>query len=321
MRIKYLTLVLVSSVFCVHGQTLLTTASVQLNPSTDGYSRQLPTWSGGMLLVVEKDGTSTPVIHSFDLSGAEITPIVLTIPGWEAIHIAGIARGADGAYAIIGRAVNQDRPGAGFITCVSPDRQTVKTVQPYPYVPHMVTIARDGSVWTVGAETVNGVENNPAVNKSHGLVRHFDTNGTQIGSFIPRSEVFHGKWLGLPQGDLVSNGDRIGWYARLAQQYTELTSDGKVTTYPGIVPPESNPYVFGLALFDNGDVIASVPVGRSGEQKPSLYRLDRFRGVWKAIATPANAMPSIRGSDGKQLVLKGAAQGIYQLVAVSDGGL
>lgn len=304
--------VVVLGIFSLPGQTL------ELSPSADAYIRQMPTWSGGALIVVENDLSATPVIHSFDRFGVEMAPIAFTIAGLKSIHVERVVRGVNGEYAVVGRAINEGRVGAGFISWISPDRQTVKTAQLFPYVPHMVTIAPDGTIWTVGAETVNGVENDPAVNRSHGVVRHFDTNGAQIGSFIPRSEVFHGKWLGLPQGEMASNGDRIGWYARIAQQYTEVTFDGKVTAYPGICPPESHWLVTGLALMENGDVIASAALDEPRVHKAALYRLDRTTGTWGSIPTPANASPVVRGSDGRQVMFKGKGQRAYQLVSMDE---
>jgi len=80
--------------------------------------------------------------------------------------------------------------------------------------------------------------------------------------------------------------------------------------YPGMFPPESDSYVFGLALLDSGDVIASTL------QPNALYRLDKTSRTWTAIPPPANARPNIRGSDGKQVMLAGKENGMYQLVSV-----
>jgi hypothetical protein len=305
------------------GQTLMPTGSLRISPSAEALLQQVgrsPTWSGDALISVEKNLSAAPVIHSFDASGVEIAPITVTIPGAKTVYIDAVVRGADGAYAVVGGAFDQDvrdHGAKGFVTWISPDRQTVKTGRPFPYYPHMVTIAPDGSIWTVGAETVNGVEKDPAVNRSHGVVRHFDTRGAQIGSFIPRSQVFGGKWLGIPQGDMVSNGDRVGWYARIAQQYTEVTFDGKVTTYAGIFPSESHSLVFGLALMDDGEVTATVPVSEPGAGA-AVYRLDRTSRAWTLMPTPAHAKPYILGSDGKRVMFQGTTWGTYQLISISE---
>jgi hypothetical protein len=99
-----------------------------------------------------------------------------------------------------------DREGhrKGFMSWVGPDRKTIQTAQPAPYSPFLATIAPDGTIWTAGLEVgPNGFEKDPAVNFSHGVIRHFDKNLSQVGSFVPRSEVFGGKRLGFSSGYMV----------------------------------------------------------------------------------------------------------------------
>jgi hypothetical protein len=177
----------------------------------------------------------------------------------------------------------------------------------------MVTEAPDGTVWTEGAETVDGLETDPAVNPNRGVIRRFDKSGVQIGSFLPRSSVFpDGKWMGLPQGEMASNKDRIGWYARIAQQYVEITYEGAVRVYAGFAPPMSEPRITNLVLLDSGEVVAGASAKRGGN---FLYRLDRSSGAWMPVEVPgAPITPQLYGGDHDQLALWASDAATFKIV-------
>src|SRR5208283_2088732 len=80
-------------------------------------------------------------------------------------------------------------------------------------------------------------------------------------SIVPRSEV--GKWPGL-SGFMVSSKDRIGWYARSAQLYYEVTFDGKATRFSGIASPGDRTSVHALALTDDNQVFVGASQLRKG---------------------------------------------------------
>jgi hypothetical protein len=271
--------------------------------SSDFAGSRVPVWTNGVLTLVEKNDTTTPVIHLFDETGIELSPMAFSIPDANATRVERLARGNDGAYAVVGSSFDQAGHGGGFVAWISPDRRVVKIVRPYPYVPNLVTIAADGTIWTQGAEMVNGVENHPDVNRNHGVIRHFDTNGEQIGEFLPRTSLFDGKWMGLPQGMLASNGDRLGWYARVAKQYFEMTFDGKVTNYGGVVPTNSKQIPATLVITDSGEAVVSL---LANDYSTALYRLDRAAGRWLPLDLPGPDENKPRllllGGDGNRLV-------------------
>jgi hypothetical protein len=295
----------------LYGQTLKATGTARVGAL---YSDRQPLWTRGALVSVESNKTRVPVIHAFDDAGRELSPIAFTIPGATLIQVLGVSRGSDGAAGLVGRAFNRDSREGGFISWISPDHQTVKTIQPAPYMPFLVTIAPDGTIWTLGTELVNEVENDPGVNPAHGVIRQFSTNGTQLSSFLPRSDVFGGKWLGLPNGFLVSNKERVGWYARSAQEYLEMTFDGKVTRFSGFAPPKSTLYITGLAITDDNEVFASALQSGRAVHKTGLYRLDRGSGTWiPLVPPPGTEGASILGSDANRLVLRGTDTSTYEL--------
>jgi hypothetical protein len=280
------------------GQSLSPISEVKLNFN---YRAPFPVWTGGAIVGYENNFTRTPVIHSYDAEGTEMQPIAFSLPGAAKVVISGVARSADGSYAVAGSSWDSSGRSGGFITWISADRQTLRTVRPFPYIPDMIAIAPDGSIWTVGAERVNGTENDPAVNRSHGVVRHFSASGIQLADFIPRRQLFSGRAMG--QGIVASNHDRIGWYAIVEQRYVEVTFDGKVAAYPGIAPPGSDWQVNGVALLDDGGVIASARA-HNATSGSALYRLDRSTKTWVAMNAPeGESQPIVLGSDGSRILL------------------
>lgn len=275
----------------------------------DLHSNLMPTWTGGALVAIENQNAPSPIIHMYDETGQEMLPIAFSIPGAQAIHIQGCSRGSDGTFAVAGWIAGQDlRPKEGFLSLVGPDHRTIQTTRPAPYFPASVTIAPDGTLWTMGAEMVNGNPAAPGLDPRHGLIRHFDKNGSQTGSFVSRSEI--GKWPGFG-GFMVSTKDRVGWYPRSAQLYYEVTFEGKVTRFPGIASPGDRTSVLALALTDDNQAFA----GASHRKGSQLYRLDRTSGAWVPIAAPAGttlALPSgatsgpmLFGGDGNRLAFQG----------------
>jgi hypothetical protein len=132
------------------GQTFSPAGRAQV---IDIHTDLVPTWTGGALIAIENQNAATPIIHMYDETGQEMLPIAFSIPGAQAIHIQGFSRGSDGTFAVAGWIAGQDlRPKEGFLSLVSPDHRTIQTTRPAPYFPAAVTIAPDGTLWTMGAE-------------------------------------------------------------------------------------------------------------------------------------------------------------------------
>jgi len=290
-------------------------------------SNRVPIWTGGALVSIENNNTGRPIIHSFDETGQETLPISLSIPGAQTVQIAGVSRRSDGACALAGWTIDRKGHRKGFLTWVGSDRR-IQTAQPAPYSPFLATLAPDRTIWTVGLEVgPDGFEKDPAVNFSHGVIRHFDKNGNQVGSFVPRSGVFGGKRLGFSSGFLVSNKDRVGWYARIGQEYYEVTFDGKVTRFAGVAPPLDTLYVNGLALTDDNEVFVAVGQFKKGSH---LLRLDRNSGKWVPTEPPSGTVwmaepgmtfgPELLGGDGNRLTFRGYESGNYQIKFFHVGG-
>lgn len=301
----------------IFAQRLVLTGGAQTPFAYSERGDFFPVWTGGVLLDVGNNDSAAPVIHVFDETGQESTPIAVTIPGDGRIRIDHIARGADGAYAFTSYTFSRTPRAAtgGFVAWIPPDHQTINRINTGLYVPFMVTIAPDGTLWTVGAEMKDGRR---AGDSSQHLIRHFDTKGTELGSFVPLSSFADGRGAGLTYGLIVSNKDRVGWYALHAQQYFEVTFDGKISSFAGIDAPMSATHVMGLALTDNGDVVVStvsVKTSLSGTKrgKAGIFHLDRSSGAWVPLTMPSSVpqIPSwsrIYGADGNRIAVAGAGR-------------
>jgi hypothetical protein len=278
---------------------------------------RVPLWSGGFLVPIENNGLDAPALHFIGDTGVEAQPLVFSIPGASSTLIDGVARGSDGTWVVCGRAHDREGKGGGFISWLSPDRQNVTTIRSYPYNAEEITIAPDGTTWTQGIEVVSG---NDWVGSDHGVIRRFDKSGKLMGQYIPRNSIPEVS-LGLQEGKLATNKDRVGWYVNHSHEYFELTYDGdkvsRPVSYPGIAPRVEPPsaWITGMAMMDNGDVYISAQ-RRDELPVDQLYRLDRVKRTWIPVPAPTfpdgtpNNGPLILGGDGERLALFGGPQSV-----------
>jgi hypothetical protein len=104
-----------------------------------------------------------PVIYIFDAQGARARTLRLAIPGGNVIRVGGAAHGADGSVAVCGSFGEhyptppgslgfQSTNGGAYLALFGADNSMPRIVRTDPYEPFGVTVAPDGTVWTMGAE-------------------------------------------------------------------------------------------------------------------------------------------------------------------------
>lgn len=291
-------------------QTLSESETVKLGYTLSG---KLPTWSGGYLISIEHDGLPVQTIHTMDATGLEHTPILFTIPGSNTMRIEDTAVAGDGTFVICGQAYDQKGSGSGFVSWVSPDGKTLKTVRLFPYVAYHMAVDSDGTTWLQGQEVVNLEYTDPVINREHGVIRHFDRDGKEIGMYIPRSKI-PGVKQGLVLGRMAASNGRIGWYADIAHVYYELSPDGAAVSYPGFAASNSKWNVKGLAITANGDAIASAEQNLGqGKRSKHMFRLDRSKRAWVELTLPAGTsitQPHLLGGDGNRLAMFAGASAV-----------
>ncbi len=244
----------------------------------------IPIWNGGGLAILPRDSVATATIRFIGLTGGESTPISFTLPGASSIKIFSAAQAQDGWTVLSGMAYDREGRGGGFVSIISSDRQSVTTIQAFPYCPYFARFSPDGSVWTLGIEMIKANPDAKAIQQDHALVRHFDREGKKIGSYIPKNGLSEIPAFALVN-DVMSGlfmvcKDRVGWYASRAGRYFELSPTGLLTQYPGIPnSPDSDP-VSGMALTDSGATMVSAN---------RVYSLDRKSRTWSVVTLPGGS--------------------------------
>ena len=143
------------------------------------------------------------------------------------------------------------------------------------------------------------------MSEQKGVIRHFDTEGKEIGAFLPRSEVQDQAMI--MSGYLAAARDRVGWYSgpRIgsgSQIFVEVSNTGAVTKF---VSPllAAHERVSGLAVTDDGG--SYITTLQKSDWK--LYRANAETHAWTELSPPDDLLgvhAAIYGGDGNALVFK-----------------
>jgi hypothetical protein len=276
----------------------------------------VPYWSGNAVVAISDNRTAAPVVRVFGEDGAPIAAIAIRIPGFTLVEVRRAAHGITGVTAICGAARNDNGGVTGFLAVSSGGSEVDRLIRTEPYSPTAVAVAPDGTIWMKGVEYVP-VQRVP--NKTNtGIIRHFDAEGKQIGSYLPQSGLtIHDMFGGVDY--LAANVKRVGWYrGSLATTYVEVVG-GQIEKYPA-VPPKASANgeatagqvseVTRLAITDDDQVFVTRTVnGRN----PELFVLDRVTKLWNFVPTPEGGGPPeatswLMGGSGATLVFQTTEQ-------------
>lgn len=266
-------------------------------------------WSHGAFLYKES-GTYPPAFYTLDREGNWIYSATFRGPNGAHVSSYDYDRGTDGSIVLSG-AYSSDQGAVPFLAWSSADGKTQRLVPTTPYFPYMLSVAPDGTVWTIGYEMINWDSKAPGLDPEAGVLRHFDASGGLLGSALPRSrfktpyESFR-----LASGLLVAKGDRLGWYAPRegSGQYVEVsTATMAVQSYPGLQPtPSRCDMAVGLAVSDSG--VVTVQIEDRSPLARTTYSFDRATSKWVPLQVPAiggyNFTPRLVGSDGESRVFQ-----------------
>jgi hypothetical protein len=297
--------------------------NMPVNPPAVVPECERPAWSEGAFVRCEVDGVSSPTIHSVDLAG-EDSLIVFSLPNARIIHVESIARGRNNALAIVGDAFDQNGHRGEFIAWVSPDRLTINALRTTGYIPRLVSLAPDGTIWTIGWERSDPNNELSRLNPDARVLRHFDTSGKLLDSFLPQRSIRTSRIdLTSNLGYLVSTSAGIGWYQGSGPYYELTFSDSRIVQYPGI-PKHQHEYAVGLSLTETGSVFLGTAVYGDSElpRGYQLYELDRIRANWMLCTLPSGgygAGRSVRflGGDGHDTLMFAAAKNGVGLALVA----
>lgn len=188
-----------------------------------------------------------------------------------------------------------------FLAHLTDDGQA-QIIRTNPYGPEYLTVAPDGTLWTVGY----GLDSNSRVDLTLDSLRHFDSSSKLMASAIPANSV---GILRVEQGYLYFYQGRLGWYSPsmgsqkgadrrpLPEAYVEISATD-TTALHSIPAAPRNPgeYVFGFALTPGGRVFVEMyhPNG-----PPTLYELDRSENRWVLAEAPRDQKGHMSQLEGK----------------------
>jgi hypothetical protein len=282
-----------------------------------GGSKGIPIWSGGAFVTLDLplpppalDAATSPVPTIYVSNQEETTTTQIRIPDAVWMQNRGIARGNDGTLAVCGQAKDSAGQFWSYLAIFSPNAKAPIVVHTDPYHPTALTIAPDGTIWTMGVDWTKNEGGQYTYMKSDrdGILRHFNRTGVLLGTALPQSgfkmkEVVMGSWI-------ASSSQRVGWcqYTGVGagtgptdRSYFEVSADGAVSKTP--LPP-----------FSEGETIDSVAITESGAVLLSksrhgtdaqLYALDRKNGAWQLVHFPTQGFEGtgyvMLGSTGNQV--------------------
>src|SRR5665213_371628 len=238
----------ISCVALARAQTIRSIGDMTLQ-SYDLGRHRIPSWSSEALVVIDNDRTVSPIVRLFDREGRESQPFAISVPGANTVGLRSVAHGPDGMLVFVGFAIDEDSGNdkarvADFLGIVSADRSKQVVVRTNPYVPRAVVIAPDKTIWTAGQEKTDDAKRDP------GAVRHYDTQGKEIGSFIPQSSVHVG--ASKLEDNLAFGDGHLGWYPAFGTVYFEIFPDGVVRQFPALSSSGAYQFITKLAITNSG---------------------------------------------------------------------
>jgi hypothetical protein len=189
-------------------------------------------------------------------SGQTQHTVPFSIPGALSMLVYDEDHGVDGTLWISGSASDPGGRTTGFVAWISADNTNSLIIRTGPYRPTRIAVASDGTLCTVGSETIRTPSPNAAV------IRHFDKSGHTLTSLIQQSTISRVANLERPFNSLQASKDRIAWYcADLVStgRYVEISLDGTLLTDISVRMP-SSPLKYtmtGFAFNDQGDAFLS----------------------------------------------------------------
>ncbi|MBI1788858.1 MAG: hypothetical protein HYR60_15065 [Acidobacteria bacterium] len=253
-------------------------------------------WAWGRLVGVEENESNEPLLYAIR-SDEPPERIRFAIPGSGFTRVYDVAAGPDGTVALSGSAYSADGKAGTFVAWIAPDRKSQTVSRTWPYVPFKLTLAADGSIWTVG-----WILPPPGINagSQNNVLKRFDKTGRERSTFTLRARPRPDSRDAVMSSELRASGDRIGWLTN-GMEYIELSLGGRELDRfeaPAVPRPSD---VLSLALSVDNEVV----IGTVGGGKWNIWALDRERRAWIPSSVSGSEEPALgrlRGFDGPSLV-------------------
>jgi hypothetical protein len=285
---------------------------ISLDPMVDPSRGLMKFRYGAFLYAYTPPGSLPPTFHVLGTDGNLISSVTLAVPEVSSYFFTDFDRSPDGTIIFAGGSWSTFGEGSPFLVWLSPDGQRQNVVSTAPYFPRSVSVAPDGTLWTLGFQMINHSTKDSGVDQGAGVLRHFDKSGKLLQSVLPQSEFRTRKQLArISFGRIFATADRLYWFTSGSDEvsYAEIsTSTFAEQTDPG-VPISSAPdvrndmrQIQGIGITDNGTVYLSL-IGY-----PVIYVRDPARAQWLPVQITSDVkmrgQPRLIGANGNKLLFQ-----------------
>jgi hypothetical protein len=256
----------------------------------------VPEWNGSLLVGCDQCQSWGPILFTVDRQGRR-DEVVFELPGSGFVNVDGMSSGPDGALAVVGYALSDDSRIARFIAWISPDRKRQIVTRVGPFRPYKVTVAPDGTIWTVGPVKAGDTTDDLYPN----VLRHYEPSGRLLATATVKARPFLASAEVAAGSNLLASSDRIGWLT-YGCEYIEFSfSAMEMGRYNCPLGAVNSFDVDGIGLSAEDDVVVG------GRPKPPFapLELNRITRTWDPVPVPADAARSwhrVIGFDGLSLV-------------------
>ena len=153
-------------------------------PAPYNFTERYPHFTWGAMVGVESNRTATPRIVSAPF-GKSLDTKVFTIPGADTIVVESASTGPSGGLAVCGTAYDSTGKASGFLGLLGRGDADFRVIRLYPYFPHTLAVASDGSIWTSGDEMIDSDPHAPGLSPQLATLRHFDSLGKLLQGLVP----------------------------------------------------------------------------------------------------------------------------------------
>ncbi len=135
-------------------QPLVQTKTIALDSLADQHRGEMK-WSHGAFLFQALGVGLPPTFYTLDREGRLVSSATASMPDVGHVVVIGFDRWDDNSIVFIGQADSAYGETVPFIGLISADARMQRVIRTAPYYPYMLTVAPDGTFWTLGYEGVN----------------------------------------------------------------------------------------------------------------------------------------------------------------------
>jgi hypothetical protein len=304
-------------------------------PASVWFDARWPTWAHGYFARLTL-GDFPAGLEVYDKNGKLVSQTYVSIPGATQLWLIGAVPSGNGG-AIASGQFTTDEETSYFLAETSTSGGVVSTVHTETYLAARMCRAADGSIWTLGRDSVKESERR----LDYEIVRQYSFEKGLLHSYVPRSSVnFQSEGAsGAGEGEagafLVCGKDRISVFLNETKEYFEIDPSKEILKRWKIaMSPLDGGRVTGLAVTDAGRVYGSLfEIKDDVDTKThGLFELQvdtkASTGRWTPVTgtlntqlrledAPKGSFFRVWGADGDALVIRRLFDSDIQWVKVS----